>query len=191
MNDYLGISTISTSMISLLQSELVPELVSDRESIQLVHPAERGDARITVYLYDVSEDTKTAAGTAPVIGERRRNPSLYLRLSYLVAVFSEAAAKYRLVEEMKILSAIATVFHDHTMLSEETYQFVQEQDQASMRLEMARLEGDGKMRVQSGLEIPMKPCLFYTIGPVEIHSKRWKPAPPTKEFKRVYRYGKE
>jgi hypothetical protein len=188
MDDYLGISTISTSMLTLLQNGLVPEIVSEREQIQFVSPTERGDALITLYLYDISEDIQVEPASAPVVEERRIYPSLYLRLSYLVTVFSQAAPKYRMAEEMKILSAIAAIFHDHTMLTDEDYQFVQERERASMRLEMARLDGEAKIRIQNGLDIPFKPCLFYTIGPVEIHSKLWKPAPPTKEFTRKYHY---
>ncbi|HIW33023.1 MAG TPA: DUF4255 domain-containing protein [Candidatus Paenibacillus intestinavium] len=179
MADYSVITDIGLSLVKVLREALVPELISHPDGVGLASPMDKGDMNLTVYLYDVRENTEVRSNDLIDQGDRMRYPPIPLNLSYLITAHSSSDVLTRAIDEQRIIGRTIQLLHDHAVLKGED-------------LEGALTDTDGTYRIVKAdvpLETmislfpnqPYKLSAAYQLGPVFLDSTRTKSVSRVKE----------
>ena len=96
MADYTALVEAGGALVELLREELTPEPIGNRELIALCSPHESENNQLTLYLYQVEEDTQgVPMGYYEVSRDVQRvRPSRYT-LRFLVTAYSKAPVQLR------------------------------------------------------------------------------------------------
>ena len=171
MSKYSIISDVGNTLVKLLRTNLVPDIIRNTDAIGLCSPDEHGDLQVGIYLYDVRESEEVAGSRTGVSTEKtQRMPPQYINLYYAITAYSMSDLKFRAAEEQRILGRVIQVLGDNITMAgdgvgESAY---------PIRIEMQRMDNDEKMKLWSMSNTPYKLSLFYKIYPVEIESTRIK-----------------
>ena len=89
MQGYQAIARVSERLIAMLQEELVPDFIPQKDKIGLCNPADRGDTAVGIYLYDIMENEDIARGRQMYNSNDRRMiyPPIYLNLYYMISPY--------------------------------------------------------------------------------------------------------
>lgn len=174
MASYTVIADVGAALVRLLQSNMVPNVVMNAESIGLCSPDDKGDIMLGLYLYDIRESEEYRNSTMVNIDARsQRYPSLYLTLYYMVTAYSNGDIKFRSLEEQKMLGKAMQVLGDSSMLDARSLEPAQNAVDA-LRIELLPLNIDEKMKIWNVPNKPYKASLFYKVTPVELESEKKK-----------------
>lgn len=191
MSDYTKIADTGNGILSLLKEALIPELLNSPDQIGLCSPEDHGDFAVGVWLYDVREDNTIQAHEMTNAGRNsQRYPSTYLRLHYMITLYLQSDLKYRAAQEHQILGRVIQALRDHAALDPNNFLPAEGPGGANIRIQMQDLEMEEKVRLWTVPNAAYRTSLFYSVGPVEIHSTRKKSVKRVKEIE--YRFaGKE
>lgn len=171
MKSYRVIEELSCALVELLREKLVPDTVPNAELIDLYSPEDRGDLSVGVCLYDVSEcDSMVGLGEQSGGVTKKRKPSIFLNLYYMIAISSSSDAKFRPRQEQKIIGHILETLHNNKLFPVEYMKEEIEQLPYSIKLEMQNISLDEKIKIFGNQEKAYKCSLFYRMYPVEIQS---------------------
>lgn len=166
---YTRIAEAGNALVELLRQHLAPEVVKRPEKIGLLHPSDRGDYKVGVWLYDICECGELQSHTMITIDSRRQKyPSCYIRLFYMITAYSGSDVRYRAAEEQEILGKIIQVLREHSVL--EGLCGMGEDMRCSLSLQNLPMED--KTRIFNVPNQAYRTSLFYEMGPVEIESER-------------------
>lgn len=175
MAGYTIISDVSEKLVSLLQTELVPDLITGRDQIALCSPADKSDAALGIYLFDIRESEEIRRSSMVSLGVNAiQYPPIYLNLFYMVTAYATGDTKFRMAAEERILGRVIQYFHDYSLIP------VDDLDPGDMsgvdlHIEMLRLDVEQKSKIWNFPNIPYKTSLFYKVAPVSIDSARMNP----------------
>lgn len=172
MADYSVVTDIGLSLVKMLREALVPELVPHPDGVGLAHPGDKGDMNLSLYLYEIKENTDVRAGGMIDQGDKLRYPPIGLNLSYLITAHSSSDVLTRAIDEQRIIGKTMQVLHDHNTLKGDdlvgslagtngAYRIVKEE----IPLETA---------ISLFPSMPYKLSLCYKLGPVYLDSTRTK-----------------
>lgn len=170
MGKYTMIADTSEQLVSLLQSKLVPNVISNANEIGLRSPEDHGDVVLGLYLYNIEPSQEMALpGKAMVRREKLTKPPVFLTLHYMITAYSQGDLQYRLSQDERILGKVIQVFHDHNTIP------VHEVDEESMididlQISMERITADEKARIWNFPQVGNRLSLFYKVTPVSIDS---------------------
>ncbi|KMZ53600.1 DUF4255 domain-containing protein [Dorea sp. D27] len=171
MGAFTAIAKVSESMMDSLKEQLVPELIRFPGQIVLCSPAQRENASLGIFLYDIQESEAVRPQTMiDISADRQQYPPVCLSLYYMITAYSDGDVRFRSVQEERILGRIIQYFHD--------YSFILPGDNMT-RIELQRVSTEDKLKLWSFPEEPFKVSLFYKVSPVAIDSAL------TKEVTRV------
>lgn len=179
MGKYTMIADTSEKLISLLQSKLVPNVISNANEIGLRSPEEHGDVVLGVFLYHVEMSQEMSLpGRAMVMREKLTKPPVFLTLHYMITAYSEGDLQYRLSQDERILGKVIQVFHDYNVIP------IHEVDEEAMididlHIDMERISVDEKGRIWNFPQVGNRLSVFYKVTPVAIDSEL------TSDFTRV------
>lgn len=156
--------------MKVLREALVPDLVGHPDGVGLAHPHDKGDMNLSLFLYEIQENTDFRSNDLIDQGERMRYPPIALDLTYLITAHSASDVLTRAIDEQRIIGRTMQVFHDQNVLrgddlvgslagTSESYRIVKNE----IPLETA---------ISLFPNIPYKLSLSYKIGPVYIDSTR-------------------
>lgn len=166
MASYTVIADVSARIRERLTERLVPELVISKEGVALCSPADKGDAAVGIFLYDIQESDVMRQNRMIDVGEKQqRFPSMYLSLYYMITVYPTGERRYRMGQEEKILGRIAQYFHDFSVVGE---------DDNPVSMELQSVSTEDKLKLWSYPNEPYRVSLFYKAAPVEIVSNRFR-----------------
>ena len=96
MADYTAIVEAGSALVDLLRDNLTPEPLGNRELIALCSPHESENNQLTLYLYDIEEESQnmTSGYYQADKNTQRRRPAQFI-LRYLVTAHSKAPAQLR------------------------------------------------------------------------------------------------
>jgi len=177
--DYSVIADIGLSLVKVLRESLVPELIPHSDGVGLAHPHDKGDMNLSLYLYEIKENTDVRSNDLIDLGDRMRYPPIALDLSYLITAHSSSDVLTRAIDEQRIIGKTMQVLHDHNTLKDDdltgslrgtggAYRIVKEE----LPLETA---------VSLFPNMPYKLSLCYKLGPVFLDSTRTKPVSRVRE----------
>ena len=165
---YTRIAEAGNALVELLRHHLVPDVVKNPEHIGLVHPKDRGEYRVGVWLYDISECGELQSHSMITIDSRRQKyPSCYVRLFYMITAFSGSDVRYRAAEEHEILGKVIQVLKEYAVL--EGLCGSSEEEMRCM-ISLQNMSTEDKMHIFNMRDEEYRTSLFYELGPVEIES---------------------
>ena len=171
MAKYSVISDVSRTIVDLLQAELVPEPVAQREQIGACDPHDRGNLVVGVHIYDISESGE-ARPNGPVLQPdgSLRNPPVSLYLSLMVSVASKAEKETRAIDEQMIMGRVIQVLEDNKRLPEKYMPPALRAAGEVIRVSNVPMELEEKTKIWTMFSESYKLSVFYKIGPVLLES---------------------
>lgn len=173
MSDYTVISSVSRSILNLLERRMVPQILRNKESIALISPEEKGNMQLYVYLYNIAECREIAQdyqryglGT-----DLRMQDSRFLYLYYLFTASSSGEIRFRALEEQNILGKVIQIFNEHHSLDIPDYSGLNRIPESGIPISMINLTQEEISKIWSGLQLKHHLALFYRVGPVELESE--------------------
>lgn len=170
MADYSVITDIGLSLVKVLREALVPELIAHSDGVGLAHPHDKGDMNLSVYLYEIKENTEVRSSDLIDQGDRMRYPPLALDLSYLITAHSSSDVLTRAIDEQRIIGKTMQVLHDHSTLKGEDLVGSLAGEGGVYRI--AKDEIPLETAISLFPNLPYKLSLAYKLGPVYLDSTR-------------------
>lgn len=172
MADYSVITDIGLSLVKVLREALVPELISHPNGVGLAHPHDKGDMNLSIYLYEIKENTEYRSSDLIDQGDRMRYPPIALDLSFLITAHSASDVLTRAMDEQRIIGKTMQVLHDHNLLRDDDLIGSLAGTNGMYRI----VKDEVPLETAIGLfpNIPYKLSLGYKLGPVFLDSTRTK-----------------
>lgn len=183
MSRYTVISDVSSGLVNILSTGLVPDIIPNVNQIFLGNPKENPRASLCIYLYDIREERGMHGNHMIREGiDRQRYPSVYMTLCYMITALSGSESKFRALEEQKILGRVIQVLNEHCVLDKTNYKSTEENHPANLRIMLQNIEHDEKLKIFQAQDMPYKVSLFYLVSSVELQSTK------EKDVSRVFEY---
>lgn len=171
MSSYTVIADVSRSVLSLLRTALVPELVKKEELIGLCPPHERESVQLGLYLYNMDENPEMRSQEKQFLDrEHFKDPPLSLNLYYMMYACSDADISVRALDEQRILGRAIQQLNDFRRLPQENLRGTLTGSGGQIELQMIVLPFEEKIRIWSLFSQPYRLCAFYKAGPVLLDS---------------------
>ena len=177
MADYTIISSVSRSILKLLEEKMVPQVLRNAESIALSSPEEKGNMQLYVYLYNIAECRELAQDNQRYgLGSYMQGQdSRFLYLHYLFTASSSSEIQYRALEEQNILGKVVQIFNDYHSLVVPDFSGQSRPPERGIPISMINLTQNEISKIWSGLQLKHRLALFYRVGPVELESEHLTP----------------
>jgi len=174
MADYTIIADVSEKLIEMLQQEFVPEFISGRDGIALCSPADKSDATLGLFLFDIRESEEIRRSSAVANGMKQMQyPPIFLSLYYMVTAYTTGDVRFRMSSEERILGRVIQYFHDYPLIPIDDVA-PSDMSGVDLRIEMLRLDAEQKSKIWNFPNIPYRASIFYKVSPVSIDSARKK-----------------
>ncbi|MGI6778028.1 MAG: DUF4255 domain-containing protein [Acetivibrionales bacterium] len=180
MGEYTVITDVGTSLIRLLQKNMIPEPIDKPEMIGLCSPNDPGDFQLTLYLYHIEENGDYRQNS--MINEnvnRLRYPPLSLKLYYLLTSHSKTGVYSRNADESMILGRAIQILHDNAVITPENLEGTLRDSGEGIQITFNKLTYEELQRIWAFPNIPYKLSVGYIVEPVLLNSRK------TREVKRV------
>ncbi|MBP1932273.1 DUF4255 domain-containing protein [Ammoniphilus resinae] len=172
MASYTVIADVGLSLVKVLREALVPELIGHPDGIGLAHPHDKGDMNLSLFLYEVKENTDFRSNELVDLGNTMRFPPVALDLTYLITAHSASDVLSRAIDEHRIIGRTLQVLHDHNVLKGEDLVGSLEGSGSTFRVVKEEVLLDKVVGLFPNM--PYKLSLSYKIGPVYVDSTRTK-----------------
>lgn len=151
------------------------ELIEQPEQIGLSSPADHGDLRLSLFLYNVRESGEFRQNQLINAGNGNlQYPPISLELFYLITAYSKAESHSKSQDEAMILGKVMQIFHDHSILRSSYLHGSLAEKNEEIRITLDNLHTDVLIRLWNFPNTPYKLSLSYMVGPVLLDSKRKK-----------------
>ena len=175
--DYSVIADVGLSLVNALKKALVPELIPHLDGVGLANPIDKGDMNLTIYLYEIKENSDARNNEMVDLGNRLKYPGMALDLYYLITAHSSSDVLTRGIDEQRILGKTMQLLHDNPVLKEEDLEGSLVSSGTTIRINKEVFPFEKVITLFPNQ--PYKLSLAYRVGPVVLDSTR------TKEVSRV------
>lgn len=177
MASYAAIADASETLIELLRDRITErsDVVSvDRSEIALVSPAEveaDSDVRLSVFLYDVTENGVLKNQERPMVDtDRRGRPPLVLDLQYLLTAFPSQSGSdetANTLDQQRVLGLAMQVLYDNSILGPDELPPSLAEGEIQITLEDESLQAFTDVW-STFREASLQPSAAYQLSPVRI-----------------------
>ena len=173
MADYTALVEAGSALVELLRDNLTPEPIGNRELIALCSPHESENNQLTLYLYQVEEDTQGAqSGYYQVSREvERLRPTKY-NLRFLVTAHSKAPAQLKEADQYRMVGAALQVLRDHPVIDQEYLSGSLAEQNAQVRVVLEKTTQDQLLKIWNNTSSAYKLSFVVLLTGVEIDSKK-------------------
>lgn len=173
MADYTALVEAGTALVELLRDNLTPEPIGNRELIALCSPHESENNQLTLYLYQVEEDTQGAqSGYYQVSREvERLRPTKY-NLRFLVTAHSKAPAQLKEADQYRMVGAALQVLRDHPVIDQEYLSGSLAEQNAQVRVVLEKTTQDQLLKIWNNTSSAYKLSFVVLLTGIEIDSKK-------------------
>ena len=173
MADYTALVEAGTALVEMLRDNLTPEPIGNRELIALCSPHESENNQLTLYLYQVEEDTQGAqSGYYQVSREvERLRPTKY-NLRFLVTAHSKAPAQLKEADQYRMVGAALQVLRDHPVIDQEYLSGSLAEQNAQVRVVLEKTTQDQLLKIWNNTSSAYKLSFVVLLTGVEIDSKK-------------------
>lgn len=173
MADYTALVEAGNALVELLREELTPEPISDRELIALCSPHESENNQLTLYLYQVEEDTQGVPMGYYQVGQNveRLRPSRY-NLRFLITAHSKAPAQLRQADQYRMIGAALQVLKDHPILDAKYLGGSLAEQNAVVNVMLEKTNMDQLLKIWNNNSNAYKLSFVVTLSNVEIDSRK-------------------
>ena len=173
MADYTALVEAGSSLVELLRDNLTPEPISNRELIALCSPHESENNQLTLYLYQVEEDTQgVPSGYYQVSQNVQRIRPARFNLRFLVTAHSKAPAQLKEADQYRIIGAAIQVLKDHPVLDAQYLSGSLAQENARVSVVLEKTPLDQLLKIWNNTSNTYKLSFTVLLTGVEIDSKR-------------------
>ena len=173
MADYTALVEAGSSLVELLRDNLTPEPISNRELIALCSPHESENNQLTLYLYQVEEDTQGVESGYYQVGQNteRLRPTRY-NLRFLVTAHSKAPVQLREADQYRMVGAALQVLKDHPVIDAQYLSGSLTEQNATVRVVLEKTPQDQLLKIWNNTSTAYKLSFVVLLTGVEIDSRR-------------------
>ena len=173
MADYTALVEAGSALVELLREELTPEPIGNRELIALCSPHESENNQLTLYLYQVEEDTQgVPMGYYEVSRDVQRvRPSRYT-LRFLVTAHSKAPVQLRQADQYRMVGAAMQVLKDHPVIDGKYLSGSLAEQNAVINVVLEKTSMDQLLKIWNNNSNAYKLSFVVALSNVEIDSRR-------------------
>ena len=173
MADYTALVEAGTALVEMLRDNLTPEPIGNRELIAQCAPHESKNNQLTLYLYQVEEDTQGAqSGYYQVSREvERLRPTKY-NLRFLVTAHSKAPAQLKEADQYRMVGAALQVLRDHPVIDQEYLSGSLAEQNAQVRVVLEKTTQDQLLKIWNNTSSAYKLSFVVLLTGIEIDSKK-------------------
>ena len=173
MADYTALVEAGSALVELLRDNLTPEPISNRELIALCSPHESENNQLTLYLYQVEEDTQGVQSGYYQVGQNveRMRPTRY-NLRFLVTAHSKAPAQLRQADQYRMVGAALQVLKDHPVIDRQYLSGSLAEQNATIRVVLEKTPQDQLLKIWNNTSTTYKLSFVVLLTGVEIESRR-------------------
>jgi hypothetical protein len=174
---YAAIAEASETLVELLRDRIDERsdvVAIDRSEIALVSPDDVGadsDVRLSVFLYDVTENDVLKNEPPTVVDEKRtRDPPLALDLRYLLTAFPSQSGSdetANTLDQQRVLGLAMQILHEHAILGPDELPASLAETEVQITLEDESLQGFTDVWSSLG-DVSLQPSVTYQLSPVLI-----------------------
>ena len=173
MADYTALVEAGNALVELLREELTPEPIGDRELIALCSPHESENNQLTIYLYQVEEDTQAVPSGYYEVSQnvQRKRPARY-NLRFLVTAHSKAPAQLRQADQYRMIGAALQVLKDHPVIDAKYLSGSLAEQNAVVNVVLEKTSMDQLLKIWNNNTNGYKLSFVVMLSNVEIDSRR-------------------
>ena len=173
MADYTALVEAGNALIELLRDNLTPEPIGNRELISLCSPHESENNQLTLYLYQVEEDTQGAQSGYYQVSKtvERMRPTSY-NLRFLVTAHSKAPAQLKEADQYRMVGAALQVLKDHPVIDAKYLTGSLAEQNAVVRVVLEKTNQDQLLKIWNNTSSTYKLSFVVLLTGVEIDSRR-------------------
>ena len=173
MADYTALVEAGNGLVELLRDNLTPEPIGNREVIALCSPHEPENNQLTVYLYQVEEDTQGVQSGYYQLDRntQRKRPSRY-NLRFLVTAHSKAPAQLKEADQYRMIGAALQVLKDHPVIDPEYLTGSLAEQGATVHVVLEKTSQDQLLKIWNNTSTQYKLSFVVLLSGVEIDSRR-------------------
>lgn len=173
MADYTALVEAGSALVELLRNNLTPEPIGNRELIALCSPHESENNQLTLYLYQVEEDTQGAqSGYYQVSREVERIRPTRYNLRFLVTAHSKAPAQLKEADQYRMVGAALQVLRDHPVIDQQYLTGSLAEQNARIHVVLEKTTQDQLLKIWNNTSTAYKLSFVVLLTGVEIDSKR-------------------
>ena len=173
MADYTALTEAGTALVELLRENLTPEPIGNRELINLCSPHESENNQLTLYLYQIEEETQgVTAGYYSVDSETERMRSAQYLLHFLLTPHSKAPLQMREADQYRILGAAIQAMRDNPVIPQSCLSVSLAAENAQIHIQIERMNMEQLMKIWNNTTKDYKASVAVTLTGVSIDSKR-------------------
>ena len=173
MADYTALVEAGNALIELLRDNLTPEPIGNRELISLCSPHESENNQLTLYLYQVEEDTQGAQSGYYQVSKtvERMRPTSY-NLRFLVTAHSKAPAQLKEADQYRMVGAALQVLRDHPVIDQQYLSGSLAEQNAQIRVTLEKTTQDQLMKIWNNTSTTYKLSFVVLLSGIEIDSRK-------------------
>ncbi|OUN22074.1 DUF4255 domain-containing protein [Flavonifractor sp. An82] len=173
MADYTALVEAGNALVEMLRDTLTPEPIGNRELIALCSPHESENNQLTLYLYQVEEDTQGAqSGYYQVSREVERVRPTRYNLRFLVTAHSKAPAQLKEADQYRMVGAALQVLRDHPVIDQQYLSGSLAEQNARIHVVLEKTTQDQLLKIWNNNSTTYKLSFVVLLTGVEIDSKR-------------------
>ncbi len=173
MADYTALVEAGNALVELLRDNLTPEPIGDRELISLCSPHESENNQLTLYLYQVEEDTQgVPSGYYQVNQNVQRIRPARFNLRFLLTAHSKAPVQLKEADQYRIVGAAIQVLKDHPVIDAQYLPGSLAQENARINVVLEKTPLDQLLKIWNNTSNAYKLSFTVLLTGVEIASKR-------------------
>ena len=173
MADYTALVEAGAALVELLRDNLTPEPIGNRELISLCSPHESENNQLTLYLYQVEEDTQGAESGYYQVSQNveRLRPARY-NLRFLVTAHSKAPTQLREADQYRMVGAALQVLKDHPVIDAKYLTGSLAEQNAVVRVVLEKTNQHQLLKIWNHTTSTYKLSCVVLLTGVEIDSRR-------------------
>ena len=173
MADYTALVEAGNALVELLRDNLTPEPIGNRELIALCSPHESENNQLTLYLYQVEEDTQGVANGYYQMSRnvQRIRPSKF-NLRFLVTAHSKAPVQLKEADQYRMVGAAIQVLKDHPVIDSQYLSGSLAEEGARINVVLEKTPLDQLLKIWNNTSNNYKLSFTVLLSGVEINSKR-------------------
>ncbi len=182
MADYTALTEAGSALVELLRENLTPEPIGNRELINLCSPHESGNNQLTLYLYQIEEDSQgVVAGYYSVDNETERMRGAQYILHFLLTPHSKAPEQMREADQYKILGAAVQTLRDNPVIPQRLLGGSIAAENAEIHIQIEKTNMEQLLKIWNNTTKDYKASVAVTLTGVNIDSKRTRRVSRVKE----------
>ena len=173
MADYTALVEAGNALVEMLRENLTPEPIGNRELIALCSPHESENSQLTLYLYQVEEDTQGAqSGYYQVSRDTERLRPARYNLRFLVTAHSKAPAQLKEADQYRMVGAALQVLRDHPIIDQAYLSGSLAEQNAQVHVVLEKTTQDQLLKIWNNTSTAYKLSFVVLLTGVEIDSRR-------------------